>query len=538
MENLIESDLKVKNLDHLGLVAGMIDYLGLVETIDRLIPIDRKVSVGIAVKALILNSMGFGQRALYITPAFFERCPVGLLLGSDYVASDFNDDSLSRCLDLLYEYGLSKLFTQLSHAACLRMGLKREYWHVDSTNFSVEGAYPDEDGAVLLRHGYAKDKRFDLKQVTLGLITTYQSAIPCYMQTFDGNASDKDTLVTMIKEFISRFEQGADVGIMVSDAGVYSANNIAIELKGVDWITRVPETIGEAKELVKCSKDADFQSFTEFLGYKYRAVWSTYGGVKQRWFVIESEPLRAQKKHVVGALYVKQEAAVKAALAKYSKKWVRNPEELAAFIALLQKKNPLVMIQYTLKEQIYYCKAGHPKEENKRIEQQIATFELSPNTKAIEELITEKSRFILATSVLDMQRLSDEQVLTAYKAQATSVENGFKFLKDPLFFAESFFVKKPKRLEALLMIMSLSLLVYSLCEHKLHTALEQGKEEIIDQTGKKKKKPTIRMVFNLFRGIHIVTINQQPKQLCINLNENHKNIIKMLGKDFSKYYFF
>jgi transposase len=87
MEILTESvseAILVSNLDHLGLVAGMIDSLGLVEEIDRLIPSERKVSHGIMVKALLLNAMGFSQHALYITPNFFERCPVKHLLGESY----------------------------------------------------------------------------------------------------------------------------------------------------------------------------------------------------------------------------------------------------------------------------------------------------------------------------------------------------------------------------------------------------------------------------------------------------------------------
>ena len=63
------------NLDHLGLVAAMIDELGLVEIIDSVIVQDheqRVVSVGQAVKAMILNGLGFSHRALYLTPHFLR----------------------------------------------------------------------------------------------------------------------------------------------------------------------------------------------------------------------------------------------------------------------------------------------------------------------------------------------------------------------------------------------------------------------------------------------------------------------------------
>jgi len=53
--------------------------------------------------------------------------------------------------------------------------------------------------------------------------------------------------------------------------------------------------------------------------------------------------------------------------------------------------------------------------------------------------------------------LSDEQILEEYKAQQSN-ERGFRFLKEPLFFTSSVFVKTPERVEAIAMIMGLCLL--------------------------------------------------------------------------------
>jgi hypothetical protein len=74
-------------LDHHGLVAGMVDELGLVGKIDAMIPQDlgqRQVSVGVAVKAMILVGLGFVRRALYLTPDFFRGKPVGAAAGAGH----------------------------------------------------------------------------------------------------------------------------------------------------------------------------------------------------------------------------------------------------------------------------------------------------------------------------------------------------------------------------------------------------------------------------------------------------------------------
>jgi transposase len=100
-------------LDHHGLVAGMVEELGLVGKIDALIRQDldqRRVSVGMAVKAMILMGLGFTQRALYLTPQFFADKPVERLLGAGLAAGHLNDDALGRALDAIHAYGVELFY--------------------------------------------------------------------------------------------------------------------------------------------------------------------------------------------------------------------------------------------------------------------------------------------------------------------------------------------------------------------------------------------------------------------------------------------
>ena len=97
------TSFSTQRLDHLGIVAGICDRIDLANQINSYVgPTRRSVSIGHAVKAMILNALGFVGRPLYLTPEFFDSKPVELLLGSDFTASDFNDDSLGRALDTLH----------------------------------------------------------------------------------------------------------------------------------------------------------------------------------------------------------------------------------------------------------------------------------------------------------------------------------------------------------------------------------------------------------------------------------------------------
>jgi transposase len=117
-------------------------------------------------------------------------------------------------------------------------------------------------------------------------------------------------------------------------------------------------------------------------------------------------------------------------------------------------------------------------------------------------------RFVLATNILDESQLSHTAMIVEYKAQQ-SCERGFAFLKNPSFFADSIYLKRPERIEALAMIMGLCLLVYTLGQRQIRAALSAANSPIKNQLGKATERPTLAWIFQGFYSIHLVTIAQQ-----------------------------
>jgi transposase len=107
---------------------------------------------------------------------------------------------------------------------------------------------------------------------------------------------------------------------------------------------------------------------------------------------------------------------------------------------------------------------------------------------------------------LDEKQLSNDQLLSKYKAQQ-STERGFRFLKDPLFFTSSVFLKSPKRIAALAMVMGLSLLVYSLGQRALRLALATAQKTLPNQLGKPTTSPTLRWIFQCFMSVHLISFD-------------------------------
>jgi transposase len=124
---------------------------------------EREVSVGQAVKALVLTGLGFVQQRLYLAPQFFERVPTERLIGEGVCPENLNEGVLGRALDDLFEYGVTELFRDLSVHAADRLGLTSRFAHLDATSFSFEGEYdsetgsnePSEDGVIRVRQGYS-----------------------------------------------------------------------------------------------------------------------------------------------------------------------------------------------------------------------------------------------------------------------------------------------------------------------------------------------------------------------------------------------
>ena len=121
-----------------------------------------------------------------------------------------------------------------------------------------------------------------------------------------------------------------------------------------------------------------------------------------------------------------------------------------------------------------------------------------------------------------------------YKGQQ-STERGFRFLKDPLFFASSVFLKNTKRIMALAMIMTLALMVYSLGQRQLRRALEDANATLPDQKGKPSTRPTLRWILQCFLSVHLVFLDHVKYQ--IKLNDRQNLILQFLGASSRKYYF-
>lgn len=528
-----EQTFETKRIDHLGIVAGICREIRLIEAIDQAVgPSERKVSCGAAVQAMVLNCLGFASRALYLMPQYLGNKPVDLLIAPGLVAEDFNDDTLGRSLDQLFERGVTEVFAQVARQALATYGIEHRFFHLDSSSFHLHGQYAAEEPnmeAVEITYGFSKDHRPDLKQVVVNLITGHRSQLPVWMEALSGNQSDKESFPNTIRAFCQQLK-GGESGFFVVDSALYSAGHLR-EMGAIRWLTRVPETLAEAKRLVA---ETELSEMTELQdGYAYLEVSSNYGGVAQRWLVVHS-PLGAQREEKALLRRVeKEEKAAQTAWRKLVAQTFNCQEDAEAAVAEAQKKWKYHQADATVVALTGYPGRGRPAAGASpgvlgyKLEGQVIRSE-----QAVQLARRSLGRFVLATNELDPDRLSAEAMLSQYKAQAVSVERGFRFLKDPLFFADSLFLKNPGRIMALIMVMVLALLVYSLAERKLRLRLAKTGETVRNQVGRPTQTPTMRWIFQLFEGIDLLIVSQNGQVVSrqvLNLKREHLSILRLLG---------
>ncbi len=538
------TDIRIKRIDHLGLVAGICKELKIAEIIDTIIPKNNyhHVSYGQAFVAMLLNGLGFHSRTLHMMPQYFENLPTERLIGSGVLPEHLNDDVLGRCLDMLYEYDVSSLYQVMAEQVVDKLKLKSKALHIDITSFHVDGDYqfdeeePDDQKTKLLKlvKGYSRDHRPDLNQVILKLVCENEAGIPVYMKAMDGNTNDQKAFADFTRQHIKSLKSAQESRYFIGDAALYTSDTIKnLHEQNTYFVTRVPMKLKECKTLLKSLEEMSFLPMEK--GYEGHWIDENYAEVPQKWLVLRSEQAVKRENHTFQKNLLKNsEKEIKAFQKLCKTSFACEDDALKAFTKF-QKTLKLIDIESPSCAAVQIHKsAGRPKKN------QIAdSFEYYLagnafiNLEKIKMLKAQLGIFILATNDCDTTPSMDE-LLEIYKSQQ-NVERGFRFLKSPEFLTSSIFLKKPERIEALLMVMTTCLMIYAAIEHRIKQSLKKYNAYIPDMKKKGTQNPTARWVFHCFNGIDELSLsNNSP--LITGIKDHQATVINVLGENYAEIY--
>ena len=523
------ADITPLYLDSLGIIASLTKELKISDRIDKKLYNNdkrRKITPGKAVEAMILNTLGFSERALYLTPHFYKNKPVSLLLGENIKNEDLNAYTLGHALDEIAEYGCSKLFSELAFEIAIEKKLLNNINHVDTTTFSFHGNYNNnaedtentkddtEPKKVHITYGYSKDKRPDLKQITLGMVMNSKINVPLWTESFDGNSSDKKTLQSTIEK-VNKFTSALDLEkpfTWIADSALYNKNKL-LKTNAFVWLTRIPHTLKESKDFL--SKPYSSLKWTKAdCDYEYTEKKSNYGGIKQNWLMYYSKQKYKKDKAKFDKIYAKEKQILKSLEEKHKTKLYKTEKTCKKSQIKIEKE----MKYHTIESVIKKSKKD---------------YKIEIKTKIKKESIRIKKaslgRFILGTNDKNEDHYKTSEILKLYKSQQ-NIERGFRFLKDPYFMSDTFYLKKEERISSLLMIMTLTLFVYNYGQEKLNKNLKKTSNSLPNQKGKEKEKITLKWAFKLMVGISILQINNglNVKSVKTKMSLVQEKIVKML----------
>jgi transposase len=403
---------------------------------------------------------------------------------------------------------------------------------------------------IHLTHGYSKDLRPDLKQFLIESLCVAKN-IPIMGGCADGNASDKTLNHTMLQRIGALMhEHGLAKGayVYVADSALVTQENLELMADQL-FITRLPMTYDAAKEVISRAVE---QGQWEQIGvlaeteptvnrpaacYRlcelpirlherdYRAiVVHSSAHDKRRHKRMEKE--RQRELEQLQARLKKEEAIAYAC----------RPDALAAGERLFKEyaRPGWWRLEVEFESQAKYRRGRPGQSEERKIEHVYwhVCGRIEINQEWRQRQLEEAGCFVLLTNTPTHGDMAHDgrEALVAYKDQ-NGIERNFAFLKDPLI-VNDLFLKTPRRIQVLGMILLLSLLVHNLLEHVLRQHVERTGEALPGWPGGRQPRPTKRpttfMMRTKFSGIMLMKIGDQ-RVFANPLNKVQLRWIQALG---------
>jgi transposase len=260
---------------------------------------------------------------------------------------------------------------------------------------------------------------------------------------------------------------------------------------------------------------------------------SEYGGILQRWQLIFSEHAYAREKKTWDKKIESLRQSYEKQLWHIGNTLYQCQKDAEKALHLVMKKIHLYRVEYTIEEEMGYTQKGRPKADatpglmGYRIKSK-----LYDNEAAQSAACNRLGRFVLGTNDCDGNRLPSSELLSEYKGQRHN-ERGFQFIKDKTFCVSSVYLKKPERIDALMMVMTLCLMVYNLAQYELRRVLVEKAEALPNQLGKPTQTPTLKWIFRQLDAITVVRFHDQKNnsvhEVVSNISPVRERIIRLFG---------
>ena len=555
---------QIRPVAHVPLVLGVLRRLEVATVIDSLItPHPAHVlSTGRGVEALVLAILD-GDHALYKVGQRLAERGILELLQAGLTRASLHADRLGHILDALVAANLNKVSSALALKALEVYAISTLWLHQDTTTIALYGAYQDDPKtprAPRPAYGQSKDGRDDLKQVLLSLGVSGDGGLPLRLGMRDGNTSDSVETPVAIEECLALGLQG--VHGIVADSKAYSRRTLGLcREQGLGLVTLVPRTcaVRQALEawgaqqaalplLVEKPGRTKAEACRQWHGQSViRPVEVEYsdGRVAQealRCLVVHSSQLAQQHTQTYASAQAKEAEALADYVQRVHARWFACEADAAAAMAEYEHHEPgrrgrrphpwrypagrYRVVADTRRTR--RARRGRPAKSDPPLLE--AGYRLVVAIEALANPEEANGWMVLATTV-PAEVCSDTDILQAYQDQNTTVEPGFRWIKNPAAIAPVW-LEKPDRIAALAMLTVVGLLVYSIIQRQVRLYLHTHNQQIPGNKGLT-ATPTAAVVLALFAQVALIqlVIGDQEVGQIYGVQPPHLMFCDALGLD-------
>jgi transposase len=403
--------------------------------------------------------------------------------------------------------------------------------HFDTTSVNVYGDYRVDEAnppPFEITEGYSKDHRPDLKQFLISTLCVGDK-IPIFGKNEDGNRSDKqinNTILTQISAHMARFGVGENAFIYIADSALVNPANLEHLSGGQPFITRLPATYAECGRVIS---EAVAANRWEELGqlsrtkptanrpaalYRVAEATVTLYGKPYRAVVIHSSAHDKRRQKKIERELAKEKAALEKSFDQQCLcEYACEADAKAAAKTWASQASRYHDLSYAMEPRYTYARGRPKKDQSKQVTKirYRVSCHLEQKASALEQIKTEAGCFVLLTNVAKEGECAADarEILSLYKEQH-GVEQNFAFLKDPAV-VNAIFLKTEERIEALGLILLISLLIWRLIERSLRKHVEETARPLTGWDNKPTTRPTALMVTSKFKNLTVIRIGSQRR---------------------------
>ena len=441
------------------------------------------------------------------------------------------------------------MMTELSSKAISVHHLLTDEIHNDSTTVTFIGKYDTPDSeAVKLKHGHNKDFRPDCKQIVFGLNITSDGHVPLSYKLFDGNTTDDVTHIPNWNALRILLEK--EDFIYVADCKLCSKKNLEhIAENGGFFITIIPKGRKEVKQFKKRLKNNDVEWKDAFEVESSRKkgqknIYKTYEPKKTgkgfRTIYIHSSSKQEDDEAKRRKKIEKSIAQLKDLSPKLNAYHLKTNKEIKAAVdGICKPVKGLVNVKILSERKQIKVKTspGRPSL-TKSVYKNKWEFTYKIQWTVDEQAVADAAKTDGIFPLITNTALEASDVLKRYKRQPFLEKR--MYTKKTVLEVAPVFLKKEKRIEAMLFLYFIALMIVSLIERKIRiNMINENIEKLpILPQGMNSKKPTWNNIRYFFRNVHYSEIIRNGK--CIQaavkgISALHEQINRLLDVPESVY---